>query len=652
MYQLIHKVILKVNINRLTMNTNTMKGQMPTAAIDDLKELASRSAFKKLLYVPPVNWVLTISCLLSLMAWLYLSNEWLAGNLSALWLTLLSTYTFFIFILTVHEASHLVLSRSRWLNDTLGTLLTFIPYPQLPIVQFRHQHLTHHRDTCGVEDPDDYLYQGNWLIRVFKVCTHDFYWSYWSFRNRNTASKNTNIINILSMAVYIAVLVLGFTSAYWYEFLMLYVIPQRIGFAVAILMFAYVQHPPEKCDVKESSPFKTTSVIRGFDSAFAKVYFGQNRHLIHHLYPNMPIYRNWQAWQLGKDVFERQNLANVGIDAERFSELNTKNQEQHKQSQKSHLYVTIANIEQVAQGINSYTFEPSENGQSLPIFEPGAHIDVEVKAGLVRQYSLCNDYKQSNNYQIAVQCEENGRGGSKLLHGTFKIGQVVKISKPRNLFALKPASKVLLFAGGIGITPMLAMAWKLHHQGTPFELHYCFASANKWAFKQQWQSLPFANNMHVYIDDEKDSAAINAEQVLSAQPFANVYVCGPEGFMNYIENTAKKAGLSDEQFNKESFSGAEQADVSVNKEFTLKVSGYKQEFLVPKNKSIIQVLKENDIFVPMSCENGVCGTCKCKVKSGEVEHKDLVLNETEHNVKKLFTPCVTRAKTEVLEISL
>lgn len=634
------------------MNTNTIKGQMPTTAIEDLKELASRAEFKKLLYVPSLNWVLIISCLLSLMAWLYLSNEWLAGNLSAWWLTLLSTYTFFIFILTVHEASHLVLSRNRWVNDTLGTLLTVIPYPQLPIVQFRHQHLTHHRDTCGVEDPDDYLYQGAWLTRMFKVFTHDFYWCYWSFSNRDSASKSTTVVNLLSMSIYISVLVLGFTSAYWYEFLMLYVIPQRIGFFVAILMFAYVQHPPEKCSVKEQSPFMTTAIMRGFDSPFAKVYFGQNRHLIHHLYPNMPIYRNWQAWQLGKDIFERQNLANIGIDAEKFTQLNTQNQEQHKQDLQSHLYVTITKVIEVAEGINCYTFEPSESGQNLPEFEPGAHIDVEVKAGLVRQYSLCNDYQQNNCYQIAVQCEANGRGGSKLLHETFKVGQVIKISKPRNLFALKPASKVLLFAGGIGITPMLAMAWKLHHQGTPFELHYCFATNNKWAFKQQWQTLPFANNMHVYIDEDKDSAALNAEQVLSSDTSANVYVCGPEGFMNYIENSASKVGLTKEQFNKESFSGAEQGDVNSNKEFTLKVAGQKQEFLVPKDKSIIQVLKENDIFVPMSCENGVCGTCKCKVKSGEVEHQDLVLNESEHNQQNLFTPCVTRAKSEVLEIIL
>ncbi|WOH38644.1 fatty acid desaturase [Thalassotalea fonticola] len=643
------------------MNTHTIKGQMPTAAIEDLKELAARAEFKKLLYVPVINWVLIISCLLSLMAWFYLSTEWLAGNLSAWWLTLLSTYTFFIFILTVHEASHLVLSRNRWVNDILGTLLTCIPYPQLPIVQFRHQHLTHHRDTCGVEDPDDYLYQGVWLTRMFKIFTHDFYWCYWSFCNRDSAPKSTNVINLLSMSIYISVLVLGFTSAYWYEFLMLYVIPQRIGFFVAILMFAYVQHPPQKCSVKEQSPFMTTSIIRGFDSPFATVYFGQNRHLIHHLYPNMPIYRNWQAWQLGKDVFERQNLANIGIDAEKFTQLNRQNQELYKQVQQdidaqnqdmqSYLYVTITAVEQVAQGINSYTFEPNETAQSLPEFEPGAHIDVEVADGIVRQYSLCNDYQQSNCYQIAVQCEENGRGGSKLLHQTFKVGQVVKISKPRNLFALKPASNVLLFAGGIGITPMLAMAWKLHHQRTPFELHYCFASDNKWAFKQQWSSLPFANNINVYIDDDRDIAALNAEQVLSADTTANVYVCGPEGFMNYIESSAQTAGVAEEKFNKESFTGAEQGDVNANKEFTLKVTGHEQEFLIPKDKSIIQVLKENDIFVPMSCENGVCGTCKCKIKSGEVEHKDMVLNTNEHQEQKLFTPCVTRATTKTLEIS-
>lgn len=625
----------------------TVKGHINQQAIADLTLLSNRPEFKKLLYVPQINWVITLACISSLLAWAALSYFWLQGSVSALWVTLLSTYTFFIFILTVHEASHLILSRDKKLNDLIATLLTCIPYPQMPVKVFRHQHLTHHRDTCGAEDPDDYLYQGNGLIRFLKVCTQDLYWNLWSFKHRDGASSTTNTHNIIGVCTYIAVLTIGLSSSYWYEFLMLYVIPQRVGVAVAIYMFAYVQHTPDKCDVKEKSPFLTTTVIRGFDNAFAKIYFGQNRHLMHHIYPSMPIYRNWQAWQLGKDVFERQQLANVGINSEQFDHLNLKNINKFNMQQ-GKIAVNITAINEVADGIKSYTLQALNGASALPVFTPGAHIDVEVAPGLVRQYSLCND-ATTGEYIIAVQKEQNGRGGSKLLHNTFVLGNTITISKPRNLFALTPATKVVLFAGGIGITPMLSMAWQLYRDNTPFEFHYCVATQAKWAFAKSWQQLPFANVINVYIDDQ-DTANINAQQILTGNNDADVYVCGPDGFMNYIATSAEQAGLTSEQFNKESF-----ADASLDqnaKPFTLTIKGNPQLFDIPADKSIIEVLNEHDIFIPVSCENGVCGTCKCKVQSGEVEHKDIVLNDDEHQHQQLFTPCVTRAKGPSLQISL
>ncbi|TRX58112.1 fatty acid desaturase [Thalassomonas sp. M1454] len=628
--------------------TTATKGHINEAAIADLTLLSQRPEFKKLLYVPQINWVIALSCISALIAWAGLSYFWLQGDISAVWVTILSTYTFFIFILTVHEASHLIMSRNSTFNDWFTNILTFIPYPHMPIAVFRHQHLTHHRDTCGEEDPDEYLYHGNALVRTFKVFTQDLYWNYWSFKNRKGTSNNTHLVNVIGFTSYMVILAVGFSSSYWYEFTMLYFIPQRIGVAVAIYMFAYVQHPSDKCEVKESSPFKTTSVIRGFDSAFAKVYFGQNRHLIHHLYPSMPIYRNWQAWQLGKDVFERQELVNIGIDAESYTEKNaTKITEYLTQQDK--LAVTITAIATVANGIKSYTLSPINADAKLPKFTPGAHIDVEIKPGLIRQYSLCNAPSNSDEYVIAVQKEENGRGGSKQLHQQFSIGDTVIISKPRNLFALKPANKVVLFAGGIGITPMLSMAWQLHQSNTEFEFHYCVATQSKWAFRDQWQQLPFAESIKVYIDDE-DSANIDAEQVLLANKQADVYVCGPAGFMNYIERSVESASLNSKQFNKESFAGA-----TVDKHakpFQLSIKGRDQVFDIPADKSIVQVLKEHEIFIPVSCENGVCGTCKCKVTQGEVDHKDIVLNDNEHQKQRLFTPCITRAKSEYLEISL
>ncbi len=639
-------------VQNLSSESSITKSIIPENSMQQLAELAQRPDFKKLLYVPNINWVILTSCFLSLVAWLILGHLWLNDQVSVGWLVLLSTYTFFIFILTVHEGSHFTMARNKTVNDIVTSMLTFIPYPQMPVLLFRHQHLTHHRDTCGKEDPDDYLYQGNFLVRTFRVFTHDFYWSYWSIKNRNTASKITSVANILGMITYLAILTIGLTSSYWYEFTMLYIIPQRIGIAVAIYMFAYVQHPPEKCEVKEVSPFKTTSVIRGFDSAFAKVYFGQNRHIIHHLYPNMPIYRNWKAWVIGKDILEKQELVNVGLGAESFNKAQKQYTEDNKAvvQNSGSMKVRIDKIETVADGINAYTFKPISSNTILPYFTPGAHIDVEVTSGLIRQYSLCNNPHGDNVYVIAVQKEINGRGGSQQLHDNFKKGDTICISKPRNLFSLKPAEKVLLFAGGIGITPMLSMAWSLHMSNTPFEFHYCIGTRSKWVFKDHWAHLPFSENINVYIDDESHDP-VNAVQIMKDNNSADVYVCGPDGFMNFIEKSSSLAGLKDEQFNKESFSNSNAIDKHT-KPFTLTIKGRDKSYDIPIDKSIVEVLKEDGVFIPISCENGICGTCKCKVASGNIDHKDLVLNDDEKVNQKLFTPCVSRASGESIEIIL
>ncbi len=624
------------------------RGHIPDDAITELLSLAERPAFKKLLYVPPLNWVLTLGCALSLLAWGGLAYLWLNGEISLFWVLVISTYTFFIFLLTGHEASHLTMARNRVLGDVVATVLTCIPFPQLPIALWRHQHLAHHRETCGKNDPDEVLYGGPILWQMFKVAVHDFYWVYWSFRNRDSAPTSTQWIQLSGAFAYIAILIAGFSSPYWYEFLMIYVIPQRIGFFVAITLFAWVQHPPEKCSPKEVSPFKTTVIMRGLDTPFAKVYFGQNRHLIHHIYPNMPIYRNWKAWQLGKDVFEKQELVNVGIDSDKFNEVSRQNAETRKAR---FIDAVVDNVDVVADGIKAYTLVPAESGTPFPGFMAGAHIDVEVEPGLIRQYSICNSEEDSNKYVIAVQCEKNGRGGSLSVHETFNPGMQIRIGKPRNLFELKPAKKVLLFAGGIGITPILSMAWTLHNKKVPFELHYSVSSEAKWAFRESWQQLPFSEQTYIHPGDADDDV-YDAEQVLRAHKEAEVYVCGPQGFMKYIENSAKKAGMSDEQFNKESFVAGGKPAETKNKSFMLTIEKTDKQYLIPEDKTIAQVLIENNVPVPVICENGICGTCKCKVVSGDVEHRDLVLSDDEKQRQKLFTPCVSRSLSDNLTIQL
>lgn len=631
------------------MTTETIKGQMPDQAIADMLQLAQRPEFKKLLYVPTINWVLGLSLLAGMALSAYVGHQWFVGELHYAWAFVVIGYTFFISLLVTHDACHLAMGRSKFANDWLASALVFPFYPHQPIAQWRHQHLSHHRDTCGEEDPDHDLYNGNALVRIFKLFTHDLYWTHWSLKNRDSAPASTYWINIASLTLFAVIVVAGLSSAYWYEFLLLYLIPQRIVHGLVIYILAYMQHPPEKCDVKEVNPFKTTIVLRGFTQFYYKFLFSQNRHLIHHLYPNMPIYRNGKAWEIGKDIFEKQELVNVGINADYYNEISAENS-RSKQREQQYMQAEIESVTEVADGIKSYVFVPASNGIDFPKFKAGAHIDVVVAPGLVRQYSLCNSPEDENCYRIAVQCEPDGRGGSQRLHDSFAPGQSVQIGKPRNLFELQDTPEAMLFAGGIGITPMLAMAWALHRQGTPFELHYCTATQGKWAFKDQWRDLPFVDNLHVYLDDD-NSTTFNAEELLQGHEQASVYTCGPGGYMDYIERSVQASDVPDGQFHKESFVASSQQDAEKNKPFVVKLSQSGQEFAVPADKSIVQVLNEAQVFIPVSCENGVCGTCKCKVDAGEVDHRDMVLTDGEREQEQLFTPCVSRAKGAVLEIS-
>ncbi|MFM7009993.1 MAG: ferredoxin reductase, partial [Betaproteobacteria bacterium] len=185
-----------------------------------------------------------------------------------------------------------------------------------------------------------------------------------------------------------------------------------------------------------------------------------------------------------------------------------------------------------AEGICSFELV-SADGAPLPAFTAGAHIDVHLGAGLIRQYSLCNDPAERHRYCIAVLLETQSRGGSQAMHEKVQEGQALTISAPRNHFPLVAAKHSLLIAGGIGITPILAMARTLHSQGATFELHYCGRSSSRMAFLEELNSSTFKVSVQIHADDGKGYEPFNAQTVLGQmQPETHLYVCGPGGFMN------------------------------------------------------------------------------------------------------------------------
>lgn len=316
------------------------------------------------------------------------------------------------------------------------------------------------------------------------------------------------------------------------------------------------------------------------------------------------------------------------------------------------LQVNVTRKADEAEGICSFEL-CAVDGSTLPAFEAGAHIDIHIADGLTRQYSLCNDPRERHRYLISVLKDPQSRGGSKAMHEQIRSGQTLSISHPRNLFPLDhSANRHLLFGGGIGITPMLAMAYELSHLGADFELHYCFRSSDRAAFVAMLAQTPFADRIKLHDDSGSPIQKLDAPALL-ATPDArtHLYVCGPGGFMNYILDAAQNAGWSQDRVHKEFFA-ADPVDQSANTPFEVELARSGRVFQIPAERTVFEVLDEAGVEIESSCEQGVCGTCVTRVLSGIPEHRDQFLTVAEHAANDRFTPCCSRAKSSRLVLDL
>lgn len=307
------------------------------------------------------------------------------------------------------------------------------------------------------------------------------------------------------------------------------------------------------------------------------------------------------------------------------------------------LNVRIKARKEEAEGVCSLELIDIE-GRELPAFSAGAHIDLHLPNGLVRQYSLCNNSDERDRYVVAVLRDASSRGGSATVHDKLMQGDVLQISEPRNHFQLVPASRVILFGGGIGITPILCMAEKLSQTGTQFELHYCTREPSRTAFKERLENSAFADRVCFHLDNGPREQKLDAAATLgSPEEGKHLFVCGPNGFMDWIIGTARELGWSDENIHREYFAAA-QVDTSTDDMFNVRIASTGATLAVSKDQTIIQVLEANGFGVPVSCEQGVCGTCLTGVLEGDIEHRDMFLTDAEKSASDQFTPCVSRAK--------
>ncbi|MDP9877652.1 vanillate O-demethylase ferredoxin subunit [Variovorax boronicumulans] len=292
------------------------------------------------------------------------------------------------------------------------------------------------------------------------------------------------------------------------------------------------------------------------------------------------------------------------------------------------------------------------NDTELPAFCAGAHIDLHIAPGLIRQYSLCNAPTERGRYIVGILRDPMSRGGSQAIHHRFQEGDVFKIGAPRNHFPLVEKSPCILLGGGIGITPLLCMAEVLHTAGTTFTLHYCVRSRQKAAFLERIERSPFADRVQLHCDDEDVSQKLDIQMALShLSETQHIYVCGPVGFVDWVCGTSERLGIPDARVHREYFTG-KHAETSENQAFEVKIATSSQVFQVPADRSICSVLHDAGIEIYTSCEAGTCGTCVTGVLQGEIDHRDVFLTDVEHASGKVMTPCCSRARTSMLVLDL
>lgn len=309
-------------------------------------------------------------------------------------------------------------------------------------------------------------------------------------------------------------------------------------------------------------------------------------------------------------------------------------------------------LEPLAQGVRKLTLAHPE-GQPLPGFDPGAHIDVHLSNGIVRAYSLISDAADAANgrYELAIGLDANSRGGSRFVHTELKVDTVIDVSAPRNHFPLADSQVPVLFiAGGIGVTPIRAMVRELQRRGTtPWQLVYAARSRASAAFVEEFLACGDAVSLH--FDDERGGPLDVAAALAQAPAHAHVYCCGPGGLMERVKSLCSDRDSQRVHF--EWFQAPAQPPATTGEHsFTLKLARRGLEITVSAQSSILDVLEAHDVIIPSVCKEGVCGTCECRILSGEADHRDVVLTDDERAANEVLMVCVSRAKGDCLTLDL
>ena len=314
------------------------------------------------------------------------------------------------------------------------------------------------------------------------------------------------------------------------------------------------------------------------------------------------------------------------------------------------LSLRVQSIRFEAESIHSFELvDPS--GAPLPEVAAGAHLDVHLGGGLMRSYSLSGDPLDRSRWVLGVLREAKSQGGSKTMHDQVKVGQRLTVGMPRNAFPLAAEARhSVLLAGGIGITPLKAMAHTLAAKGASFELHYCAKTPEHAAFKEELQAMVPPDQLHFHHDNGDPAQGLDIASLLK-QPEAgtHVYFCGPPGFMKACtEATALWPGgtVHSEHFKAP---GPKVPEMPAGA-FQVSLARTGITVQVGPEQTIVRAIELAGHRVPTSCLSGLCGACKTPYLEGDVEHNDYILSDEEKT--RCMTVCVSRSRGPLLVLDL
>lgn len=316
------------------------------------------------------------------------------------------------------------------------------------------------------------------------------------------------------------------------------------------------------------------------------------------------------------------------------------------------LSLLLRTVRLEAEGVVSLEFV-SPDGADLPEWTPGAHLEIDLPSGLVRQYSLCSDPNNRKSYRVAVLREPESRGGSAEVHDTLRVGQLVTVRGPRNHFELVDADDYVLIAGGIGVTPLIAMARTLSRSGKSWHLHYGGRSLDSMILIEtlsRWR-----DNVTFVPQDEE--GVLDIDGILAqVKETTAIYCCGPGPLLDAVKQKAEAAGVAD-RLHIERFTASDEAlaEIETAKSgdgFDVELARSGRTVWVDTGRTVLEALREVIPDLPSSCEEGVCGTCETRVLGGIPEHHDQILTDAEREEGDCMFICVSRSKTSKLVLDL